>query len=218
MFETPPPPEFLFKPLPSTFLRLWLRNPRQRLIAECKSFSWALKLCAGAEAPSRTLWENRIPHGVLHPRSLTQQLGFRWWGRQGFSNPGTVDCVRESTRGRRRKRWRKRGEQERGGEETGNTLPERRSKAETGRLQQLMRQNNEAGEVERETEREGGEEGPRAAEKGYRVRRKKKERGKSWGQVRERRTQESTHVRLTATAEKEKGNNGQEGRGGRSLE
>lgn len=64
--------------------------------------------------------------------------------------------MRESTRGRRRKRWRKRGEQERGGEETGNALPERQSKAETGRLQQLMRQNNEAGEVERETEREGG--------------------------------------------------------------
>lgn len=53
----------------------------------------------------------------------------------------------------------------RGGEETGSALPERQSKAETGRLQQQMRQNNEAGEVERETEREGGEEGPRAGER-----------------------------------------------------
>lgn len=41
---------------------------------------------------------------------------------------------------------------------------------------------------------------------------------KKLGEVRERRTQESTHARLTATAEKKKGNNRQEGRGGRSLE
>lgn len=123
--------------------------------------------------------------------------------------------MRESTRGRRRERWRKTGEPERGGEETGNTPPERQSKAETGRLQQQMRQNNEAGEVERETEREGGEEGPRAGERdtGQGGRRRSKEKLGGVG-VSGRRTRGNTHVRLTATAETKKGNNRQEGRGG----
>lgn len=58
-------------------------------------------------------------------------------------------------------------EPERGGEETGNTLLQRKREREkeTGRLQQQMRQNNEAGEVERKTEREGGGEGPRPGER-----------------------------------------------------
>lgn len=98
--------------------------------------------------------------------------------------------MREYNRGKRRERWRKGRERERGGEETGNTLPERGRDWTPAAANETEQR---AGEVERETEREGGGGAPCRRE-GYRVRRRRTE--KKLREVRERRFKEITHTEI----------------------
>lgn len=125
MLETPPPPVLLSSPTHPSSLSLRLRNPRQCLIAECKGCCWANELSNRAETPLRSLGETD-PCGVRYHRSRARRVEFRWSRAKEFTHSGTVESVREYTTGNSRsKRWRKRGQRERGGEETGNTQPER---------------------------------------------------------------------------------------------
>lgn len=173
LYETPPPlvlfssPPLSSHPLLSS-LSLWLRNLRQRLIAECKSCSWANDLSTGAGTPP-----NRSPHGVLYQR----RAEFRWSRRKEFINSGTVDSVREYTTG-------KKGEVRGGEREESGRGEGRKRETHSQRVRETQRERDCKPAAANETEQRGGRGRKRDREggrwrrapcrrEGYRVRKKK---------------------------------------------